>query len=618
MELPNIRGAEISVDVETTGLKWYQDEIFGVSLSVRDEDYYWDIRKHPKVLDWLTNELPKAKKIVNHNIKFDKHMLENENIILDPKNIYCTMMQGALIDEHLHDYSLDGMAKKYLGEGKLTEIYGELAALFGGKATKLVQMPNLHRAPESVVAPYAKMDTRRALELYRWQEKELEKQNLHEVLALERRVFPHVYSMERKGICVDVDKAEQQLIMVDAKVKIFRKELDKMAGFAVNPNPSGSIHKLFAPKKNPSGDWVSSCGVVLVSTDAGNASLDADALKRLKNPAARILLTCRKLMKMRDTFISGHILGNAHNGRVHPNINQTKAEHGKGGVMGTTTGRLSYNEPALQQIPARDKDMAAIARPIFQPDPGQSWSYGDLDQHEFRIFAHYVNNPGIVQDYRDNPNLDFHQRVADLTGLPRNAPEAGGANAKTVNLGMVMTMGAGHLADLVGLPWTWDEFKDEKGKTIRYQKAGEEAQEMVEDYHRAVPGVRTLGKKIKAVAKSRHYLTTLKGRRIRFPGGFAARKGPGMLYQGSSGDLNKENICRIGEYLESECPENRLLLNIHDEYSISIVDDGRAEGHLKECRRLIEDRPEIRIPIRIDFSKPSSNWWEATNAGKCT
>jgi len=619
MDLPNIRNAKIlALDGETTGLKWFRDELFGVALSTPEDDYYWDIRKHPKVLDWLRDELPTVKKIVNHNIKFDKHMLENENIILDPSKIYCTMMQGALINEHLHSYALDAMARKYLGEGKLTEIYGELASLFGGLATKNAQMPNLHMAPDSLVSPYAKMDTRRALQLYQWQQDEIEKQDLTEVLALERRLFPHIYNMERRGIRVDVDMAEKQLKAVDRKVIAMRKELDLLAGFPVNPNPSGSIHKLFAPKKNPNGDWVSSCGVLLRQTDAGKASLDADALKRLKHPAAKPLLFCRKLMKMRDTFISGHILGHQHNGRVHPNINQTKSEAFGGGDLGTSTGRLSYNEPALQQIPARDKEMAAIARPIFQPDRGQDWSYGDLDQHEYRIFAHYVNNPVIVNAYQENPNLDFHQRVADLTGLPRSAPHAGGASAKQLNLGMVFTMGAGHMADMVGLPWTWDEFKDEKGKTIRFQRAGEEALQMVEDYHEAVPGIRELAKKIKSRAKRYHYLRTLKGRRIRFPGGFAARKGPGMLYQGSSGDLNKENICRISEYLEAEAPENRLLLNIHDEYSLSMARDGHAAKHLKECKRLIQDRPEIRIPIRIDFSNPSANWWDATKAEKCT
>lgn len=208
--------------------------------------------------------------------------------------------------------------------------------------------------------------------------------------------------------------------------------------------------------------------------------------------------------------------------------------------------------------------------------------------------------------------------MADLTGLPRSAPESGGPNAKQLNLGMVFCMGAGHMADLVGLPWEWDEFKDERGKTIRFQRAGEEAKELMEQYHSQVPGIREIAKKAKVIAKTRGYIKTLKGRHIRFPGGYNCRKASGLLYQGTAGDLNKENICRIAEYLAAEAPDSRLLLNIHDEYSMSMARDGNAEKHLQECRRLVEDRPEIRVPIRIDFSKPSANWWEATKAEVCT
>ena len=84
-----------------------------------------------------------------------------------------------------------------------------------------------------------------------------------------------------------------------------------------------------------------------------------------------------------------------------------------------------------------------MVRPIFLPDRGQRWSYGDLDQHEFRLFAHYANPKDIIEAYATNPDLDMHQIVADLTGMPRSATRAGEANAKQINLGMVFNMGAG-------------------------------------------------------------------------------------------------------------------------------------------------------------------------------
>jgi DNA polymerase I-like protein with 3'-5' exonuclease and polymerase domains len=77
-------------------------------------------------------------------------------------------------------------------------------------------------------------------------------------------------------------------------------------------------------------------------------------------------------------------------------------------------------------------------------------------------------------------------------------------------------------------------------------------------------------------------------------------------------------MCIISEYLQSEAPESRLLLNIHDEYSMSMARGKKSIKHLQELRRLIEDKPMLRVPIRIDFSQPSANWWDATSAPKCT
>ena len=606
----------VAFDTETTGLDWRTDQVFGFSISTPDgKDYYWDIRQTPKAVDWLAAELPKVPLVVNQHMKFDIHMSREMGVHLDPAKCDCTMIRAALINEHLRKYDLASLAKKYLKTVlKDEQIYIELAELFGGKPTRTVQVKNFPRAPVEMMSRYAKQDTRTALELWLWQKEEIEKQGLQQVCELERRLFPHVVEMERLGIRVDLDEAERRMDELDVRVKDLQAQLNSVAGFEINPNPSGSIHKLFDPKKNKDDVWVANDGTILESTDAGNASINADALKRMKHPASKLILRTRKLIKARDTFIGGHIIGHAINGYVHPNINQTKGDE----TGGTGTGRLSYTDPALQQIPARDKEIAALVRPVFLPDPGQDWAYGDLDQHELRIFHHYVNNPKIIEAYQNSPNLDGHQEVADLTGLPRNAPEVGGPNAKQLNLGMIFCMGTGHMAADAGLPFTWDEFENDQGELIRFQRSGEEGEEMVEKYHRMVPGVREIAKKAKSIAKSRGYVKTILGRHIRFPRGYGVRKASGLVYQGSSADLNKLNICIISEYLKSECPESRLLLNIHDEYSMSMVRDKKSIGHLQELRRLIEDKPMLRVPIRIDFSQPSANWWDATSAPKCT
>lgn len=589
----------IAIDVETTGVDWTTDRVFGVAIAWIEngeiKSDYFDVRRDPV----RYQELKKYKDtlIVNHNIKFDMHMLLNDGIEL--RNCECTMVRAALIDEHRRDYSLDALAKDYLNEAKVSDIYEELAERFGGRATRNAQMPNLQHAPPEIVAPYAKKDAELALRLYIAQQ-----DLLPPVWELEKRLFPYIFRMEREGVRVDLEEAEHRQQMLNPQIAQMQKQLDQIAGFTVNPNPSKSIHELFDPKKGADGLWRACDGTILPETPAGKPSIGSASLQIMKHPAARLIIQIRKLTKTRDTFIGSHIMGHARGDRVHPNINQTKSD----GEGGTGTGRLSYTKPALQQIPSRDKEIAKIVRPIFIPDDSMGWSYGDLDQHELRIFHHYVNNPEIVQAYIDNPDLDGHGAVSELTGLPRNPPPEGGANAKQMNLAMVFNMGGGELAAAMGLPYTTDTWH---GREIKV--AGPEAQKIIDDYYQMIPGVKEIAQKARSIAKSRGYVRTLMGRHIRFPGGEFTHKASGLIYQGTAGDLNKDNICRIFEYLDAECPDARLLLNIHDEYSISLPFGG-ASKHLRAIKEEIQRRPEIRVPLRIDFSEPQSNWWDATCA----
>ena len=633
MIVPNLDQFEVAaIDTETTGLNWWEHKVFGISISTPDgKDYYWDTRREPQIYEWLHDNRDKVL-WVNQNMKFDLHMLRESGVVIDPRRSDCTMIRAALINEHLLQYSLDYLAKKYLKIRKVDDIYEELAKLFGGKPTRKAQMPNLHRAPVELVARYAKMDTRVALELWQWQEGEIERQGLREICEFERRLFPHIYDMEHRGIRVDIDEAEQAMQRLDGRINFLQTKLDDVAGFPVNMNPSGSIHKLFEPKQNEQGIWVANDGTHLASTDAGKASINAEALNKMKHPAAELIIRGRQLTKARDTFLAGHIIGHARrasdgNYYVHPNINQTKSDD-DGGTMGTGSGRLSYTNPALQQIPARNKEVASVCRPCFLPDPGQKWSYGDLDQIDFRMFAHYANVPSIIQAYAADPYLDFHGKVADLTNLPRTAKDAHGlglksmANAKQTNLAMVFSIGNGHLADIFGLPWEWDSFEVVEGgkkKEIMFQRAGPEIEEVIDNYHEMVPGVRELTAKAKSVARSRGHVRTLMNRHIRFRQPSECRKAAGLIYQGSAADLNKELIIRFCEYFESEAPDCRMLLNIHDESSFSMTPDRkRAVGILKDLKGLAQDWPQLRVPVSIDFSDLADNWWDATEADVVT
>lgn len=613
MKFPDLTRHEvISLDFETTGLNWWQHAIFGVAVSAGDSDYYFDVRKQPEALTWLRDQIPRVKRLVNHNVKFDWHFAREAGIIFPEGRVECTMIMAALLDEHRLTYDLDSVAHDSIGARKDKDIYAELAAIFGGRPTRQAQMPNLPRAPVELVGRYAKTDSRVALALWRWQAAKIEEQELDRVHRLEMDLLPVVVRMEHGGVRVDVSRAEKAVRDIDARSRTMQRDLDSLAGFAVNPNPSGSIKKLFEPKltTTASGDkvWVASDGTALSTTDAGAPSLDADALRRMKHPAASMILTLRKMLKARDTFLRGHVLGNHHGGVIHANINQTKSE----GDVGTGTGRLSINAPALQQIPKRDKDVASVVRAVFVPDHGGEWVCNDWAQMDFRVFAHYVKDAAILDMYARDPDTDFHSLTAQMTGLPRSPRFAGDPNAKQINLGLVFGMGRGKLAEEMGLPYTVEP----NGRGGTFLKPGPEAETVFLKYHSAIPGVQDLLRDASTVAKSRGFVKTITGRRIRFPRGMFVHKAGGLIFQGTAADCLKVKLVELDRMLYGEFKGSgaRLLLNVHDEFDTSIP-PGRSD--IREAiNRVVtafgpNDAISLRVPVRTDQGR-GPDWWEAS------
>lgn len=580
----------LAIDTETTGLKWWEDRLFGISIAVPQFSGYWDVRTNPAVIDWL-NDLIRENRVgiwTNHNIKFDYHFLREAGVVLPPDRIDCTMVRAALINEHEPTYALDFLARKYCGQKKEDEIYGELAKLFGGRATRNAQMPNLHRAPESLVAKYAIQDAVVALALDAWQETEIDRQNLHRVHQLERELMPVIIEMEEGGVRVDVEQAEVAVRGLTKSIDDSQRHLNILAGFEVNPNPSGSIAQLFQPKLGDDNEWYLNDGTKANKTDGGKASIDADCLRRMKHPAARMILDLRKMLKTRDTFLKGHILGHQHDGVIHCNYNQTKND----AEAGTGTGRLSITNPALQQIPSRDVAIKSLVRPIFKADYGAEWLGLDWSQFEFRVANHYGQVPAILKAYEENPDLDFHQLVSDMTGIPRNAQYAGGPSSKAINLGLAFNMGSGRLAQECGLPYTEEEGPN--GNV--YLKAGPEAMELFEKYHTANPGMRNNAIKASGIAKQRGYVHSIMDRHIRFPGGQFVHKASGLIYQATSADCMKVKLIELHRHLkEREC--GRLLLTVHDEVGISLDKDRRAEA--EEIAKIYTTFDGVSCPIKL-------------------
>lgn len=598
----------VSVDVETTGTRWYTDRLFGVAVAVSAEDGsgmssgYWDIRDRPEILDILRKELPKCRRVVNHWIKFDAHFLLNHGIKLP--NMECTGVRAALINEHEQEYTLDYLSKKYLGKQK-ENIYPKLSEMFGGLPTRNVQMKNLMRADPKIVAEYARTDAELAILLWVWQESKMK--DLQKIWGLERKLTPVLVEIERGGVRVDIERARLAINDIDKRIAQRHLELKNLVGSDINPNSAPQVRKLFGAEKR--GDRWYVGNIPIESTDNGEASFNADMLRVLAqhDKRAEILLAIRKLSKGRS-FLTNHILEYEKDGYVYPNYNQTRGEHG----FGTVTGRFSVNDPALQQIPARDKEVASIVRACFIPDKGHEWVCYDWKQFEFRWFAHYVRNPSIEKMYIENPESDFHQMVADLTGLPRSPRYAGDANAKQINLGLVFGMGEGKMAAEMGLPHKI-ETRQIDGEEREFIVAGPEAKAIFERYHASIPGIKELLAQANSIAKSRGYVQTILGRHLRFPGGRYTHKAGGLVFQGSSADCIKQKMIELHE-LSKEL-DFRFLLSVHDENDISIAPNNtRAKKKVKEVLETFDGKKcpiHCRIPILADIGS-GPNWWEAS------
>jgi len=608
----------VAIDVETSGLHWYRDKMFGIALSVWDGERihsgYWDIRnqKNAGVMKALQIEMPHVRRVINHNIKFDYNFLANDGIILPEDRMECTSVRAALINEHEPSFSLDSLSKKYTNSEKV-DIYTELAALFGGEPTRAVQMKNLHRAPESLVKKYAIHDPELAIKLWLWQEKDIKRQGLERVWDLERRVTPVIAQMERHGVRVDEERAHLSMGDVDKNIHMAQMNLNRVAGKDMNANSSPQMRALFKVRKesasNPHGfEWKTDTGFMLPMTETGEASLGKDTLVIMAEQGderARHVLTLRKMIKAKS-FLKDHILGHAVGGRVYPNYNQTRGDND----LGTGTGRFSINDPALQQIPSRDADIAEIARSCFIPEEGHTWCCADWKQFEFRWFAHYTKDPSILKAYENDPDTDYHQIVSDITGIPRKPRFAGDANSKQINLGLVFGMGKGKMAYEMGLDYTVRYGDDGR----EWFNAGPKAEAVFNTYHNAIPGVSKLLQEASSIAKSRGYVQTIMGRHIRFPGGKFTHKAGGLVFQGSSADCMKQKMVELWPICKRE--GMHMLLSVHDELDFSMPEHKSKKQQAVVKKNLetfdgVECPIKCRVPILSDVSV-GPNWFVAS------
>ena len=600
---PDLKGYKyIAIDLETKdpGLKTSgsgairgQGEIVGIAVAVEGWSAYYPIAhegggnlEKQKVLSWVKEVCANDSVKIFHNAMYDVCWLRAYGIQING-HIVDTMVMASLIDENRLWYSLNSVSFDYLGETKDEKSLNEAAASWGIDAKA-----EMYKLPAMYVGTYAEKDASLTLELFKVLSREIGKQKLQEVFDLETQLFPCLLDMKFKGVRVDIEKAnklKQQLLSQEQGILI---EIKKQTGIETQIWAARSISTVFDKLNLP-----------YERTEKSHApSFTKNFLSEHKHPIVNMIAKAREINKAHTTFIDT-ILKFEHKGRIHADINPIKSDQG-----GTVTGRFSYANPNLQQIPARNKELGPMIRSLFIPEVGHKWGCFDYSQQEPRLVVHYAATTEpicfdesvtkIVDEFKNN-SVDFHQTVADMAGISRT-------QAKTINLGLFYGMGKAKLQAELDL------------------STKQEAENLFNQYHLNVPFVKELMNKTSALAQTSGSIGTLLGRRCRFnkwePATFGMHtpmtleeaeatygrgrirraftyKALNKLIQGSAADMTKKAMLDL--YNEGIIPH----IQIHDELDISVKDDNEA----KKIIDIMENAVTLAVPNKVDYE--SGDTW---------
>jgi len=530
------------------------------------------------VLKWFKDVLATPATKVFHNAMYDVCWIRSLGLNINGR-IVDTMIAASLVDENRFSYTLDSLGKEYTGIGK-----NESELKQAAKEWQIDAKADMWRLPAMNVGEYAERDVLVTLKLWERMQVEMEKQDLHKIFDIETRLFPCLVDMKFKGVRVDVEKAhETRKNLLEQESKILNKIKD-LCGLEVEIHAARSIAKAFDKLNIP-----------YDKTDKGNPSFTKNFLATHPHEIAKLVNEAREINKANSTFIET-ILKYEHKGRIHADINQIRSDSG-----GTVTGRFSYYNPNLQQIPARNPVLGPMIRSIFIPEEGCKWGCFDYSQQEPRLLVHYASLQkldgvsGIVDAYRKG-DADFHQAVADMADIERK-------QAKTINLGIMYGMGKNKLMAELGL-------------------LQDSAEKLLNQYHQRAPFVKQLMQAVSRRAEDLGRIRTYGGRLCHFdfwePYEFGLKAlprekaileyGPGIkragtykalnrLIQGSAADMTK--ISMVALYENGVLPH----IQVHDELDISVENDQQATKIIK----IMEECIALEVPNKVDYES-GKNW----------
>jgi len=594
---PDLKGYKyIAIDLETkdpdlksrgSGAIIGNGNIVGIAVAVDGWSAYYPIAHEgggnldkDKVLSWVKQICANDNVKIFHNAMYDVCWLRAAGIQING-HIVDTMVMASLIDENRLSYTLNSISYEFLGEVKDEKALTEAAQSWG-----IDPKSEMYKLPAMYVGNYAEKDAQLTSELFKVLSRETQKQNLQNVFDLETQLFPCLIDMKFKGVRVDIEKAHKLKQQLTSQEHELLLKVKQETGIEPQIWAARSIATVF-----------DKLGLHYEKTEKSLApSFTKNFLQEHKHPIVQMIAKAREINKAHTTFIDT-ILKFSHKGRIHADINPIRSDQG-----GTVTGRFSYANPNLQQIPARNKELGPMIRSLFLPEIGHKWGCFDYSQQEPRLVVHYAATTEpicfdesvtkIVSEFKNN-SVDFHKTVADMAGISRD-------QAKTINLGLFYGMGKAKLQAELGL------------------NTKEEAEVLFNQYHDNVPFVKELMNKTSQFAQTSGSIGTLLGRRCRFnkwePSTFGMHtamsfeeaertygrgrirramtyKALNKLIQGSAADMTKKAMLDL--YNEGIIPH----IQIHDELDISVKDGNQA----KKIVEIMENAVTLAIPNKVDY-----------------
>ena len=587
---------EIAIDLETkdtdlikmgSGSVTGNGRITGIAVAVSGWSGYFPIAHEGGgnmdkgiVSKWLHKVLSSDVDKIFHNAMYDVCWLRSAGFKINGR-IIDTMIASALVDENQMRYDLNSCARRYTGQGKDEAALYEAAKTWGVDAKA-----EMYKLPAIYVGAYAEKDAELTLALWQELKKEIDCQDIWNIWELETELFPCLVDMRFLGVRVNEEQALKEKKTLLEQEKQLLHKVKKETNVEVQIWAARSIAQVFDKLKLPYDRTL--------KTQA--PSFTKNFLQNHPHPLVKQIAQAREINKAHTTFIDT-ILKHAHKGRIFAEINQLRGDNG-----GTVTGRFSYSNPNLQQIPARNKDLGPRIRRLFIPEEGHRWGCFDYNQQEPRLVVHYASlqnlyGVGDVLDAYREGNADFHAIVADMADIPRK-------QAKTINLGLFYGMGKNKLQAELGVN-------------------KEKAEELFKQYHGKVPFVKQLMDSVMKRAQDSGKIRTLLGRLCRFhlwePNQFGIHKslpheealrehGPGIrraytykalnkLIQGSAADMTKKAMIEL--YKEKIIPH----IQVHDELDISVKDDKES----KKIVKIMESAVELEVPNKVDYES-GENW----------